>query len=426
MKGFTVVRGFAFVAVLALVLPTQALSQETTKAGVVTTLQGTASVARTSAKESRPLKFKDNIFVQDRITTGEDSIVRILLGGKAGVTVRERSVLTISETPTTATVEVGSGKVAVAVAKERMRAGDSVEVKTPNAVAGIRGTVLIAEVSQDSASRANTQFTLLTGIVDVSGLDAATGRSTGPRVTMQPLQTLGVAGFTRPSAPRNISRADAQAVASAYKVTVPTPTPAANAPMVERQVEQGVAAAAALVPVDPKVKADPKAEAKVDTKVDPKADPKAAPDGPAQDVAVDDGKSDKSRQDDSGQSAKDRKASAPGNSGGSSGGTTGGNSGGTTGGTTGGPGATSGPAPSASGPTAAAPPPAAPAAPTAPASSGPAPAAPAPPAVNPPAAASPPPAVPPVASGPGNDKKPGLLDDLTKKLPKLPKPPKPR
>ena len=46
------VRGFASVAVLALVLPTQALSQETTKAGVVTTLQGTASVARTTAKES--------------------------------------------------------------------------------------------------------------------------------------------------------------------------------------------------------------------------------------------------------------------------------------------------------------------------------------------------------------------------------------
>src|SRR5207344_1727505 len=132
------------------------------------------------------LKFKDNIFVQDRITTGEDSIVRILLGGKAVVTVRERSVLTISETPTTATVEVGSGKVAVAVAKERMRAGDSVEVKTPNAVAGIRGTVLIAEVSQDPAGRANTQFTLLTGIVDVSGLDATTGRPVGARVTLQP------------------------------------------------------------------------------------------------------------------------------------------------------------------------------------------------------------------------------------------------
>ena len=267
MSGITrTIPGFAFAAALALVLPTQALSQEAPKAGVVTTLQGTASVAR-STQEPRPLKFRDDVFVQDRITTGDDSIVRILLGGKAVVTVRERSVLTISETPTTATIEVGSGKIAVAVAKERMRAGDSVEVKTPNAVAGIRGTILIAEVAQESANRASTQFTLLTGIVDVSGLDAATGRATGARVTMQPLQTLGVAGFTRPSAPRNISRADAQAVASAYKVSVPAPPAAANAPMVERQVEQGIVAAAALIPVDPK--------AKVETKVDAKADPKA-------------------------------------------------------------------------------------------------------------------------------------------------------
>jgi hypothetical protein len=399
MSGITrTIPGFAFAAALALVLPTQALSQEAPKAGVVTTLQGTASVAR-STQEPRPLKFKDDVFVQDRITTGDDSIVRILLGGKAVVTVRERSVLTISETPTTATIEVGSGKVAVAVAKERMRAGDSVEVKTPNAVAGIRGTILIAEVAQESASRASTQFTLLTGIVDVSGLDAVTGRAIGPRVTMQPLQTLGLAGFTRPSAPRNISRADAQAVASAYKVSVPAPPAAANAPMVERQVEQGIAAAAALVPVDPKVK--------VETKVDAKADPKSdkAADVPTQDVAVDDGKGDKARKDDSGQSGKDRKASTPGS-----------NSGG--GREVPAPGSTSGPAPSPapSGP-----------APTAPVPTAPTPTPP-PVAANPPAHASPPPpALPPVASipGPGTSKKGGLLDDVVKKLPKLPKPPRP-
>ena len=104
---------------------------------------------------------------------------------------------------------------------------------------------------------------------------------------MQPLQTLGVAGFTRPTAPRNISRADAQAVASAYKVSVPAPPAAANAPMVERQVEQGIAAAAALIR---RLRRS------------------------GQDVAVDDGKGDKARKDDSGQSAKDRKASTPGSS----------------------------------------------------------------------------------------------------------------
>jgi hypothetical protein len=308
------------------------------------------------------------------------------------VTVRERSVLTISETPTTATIEVGRGKIAVAVAKERMRAGDSVEVKTPNAVAGIRGTILIAEIAQEPGSRANTQFTLLTGIVDVSGLDAATGRATGARVTMQPLQTLGVAGFTRPTAPRNISRTDAQAVAAAYRVSVPAPPAAANAPMVERQVEQGIAAAAALLPVDRK--------AKVETKFEAKADPKTT-DAPAQDVTVDDGKGDKP--------AKDRKAPAPGSSAG------GGREVPAPAPTTGGP----APSPAPSTPT-----------PTVPVASAPVPTAPVPtaPAVNPPAPATPPPpALPPVASLPlpGNDKKGGPLDDVTKKLPKLPKLPRP-
>jgi len=119
-------------------------------------------------------------------------------------------------------------------------------------VAGIRGTILITEVSEDAAKAAITKFTLLTGVVDVSSLDPATGRPAGQRVMLHPLQTLNVAGFTRPSAPRNISRGDAHSTAAAYKVTVPAPPPAANLPVVERQVEQGVAAAAAVAALDAK------------------------------------------------------------------------------------------------------------------------------------------------------------------------------
>src|SRR5688572_22500141 len=81
-------------------------SPQALKAGVVTTVQGTATVARATAPEPTPLKFRDDVFVQDRITTGEQSVARILLGGKAVVTVRERSELTISETATTSTLEV--------------------------------------------------------------------------------------------------------------------------------------------------------------------------------------------------------------------------------------------------------------------------------------------------------------------------------
>ena len=63
--------------------------------GVVTTLTGTATLAR--ASQSQPLRFRDSLFEQDKIATAEKSLVRVLLGGKAVVTIREFSELTITE-----------------------------------------------------------------------------------------------------------------------------------------------------------------------------------------------------------------------------------------------------------------------------------------------------------------------------------------
>ena len=87
---------------------------------------------------------------------------------------RERSALTITEVPGRSTIDLDSGKVAVAVAKDKMRPGEQIEVKTPNAVAAVRGTVFIAEVIRASASANNAQggttanFYVLTGQVAVT------------------------------------------------------------------------------------------------------------------------------------------------------------------------------------------------------------------------------------------------------------------
>jgi len=84
-------------AVLAMSLGAHAEGQE--RAGVVTTLEGNVTVTRASLPRTAPLKFKDDILVHDRIVTGKDSAVRILLGGRAVVTVREHSAVTITEAP---------------------------------------------------------------------------------------------------------------------------------------------------------------------------------------------------------------------------------------------------------------------------------------------------------------------------------------
>jgi hypothetical protein len=138
-------RGLAVVAVLSLLTSFPALSAAQDRAGVVTTLTGRASVARAVASQPQPLGFKDDVFPRDRIATAEQSLVRMLLGGKALVTVRELSTFTISEEAQRATIDLQGGKIGVAAARQLFRPGERLEIRTPNAVASIRGTLLVAE-----------------------------------------------------------------------------------------------------------------------------------------------------------------------------------------------------------------------------------------------------------------------------------------
>ena len=93
-----------------------------------------------------------------------------------------------------------------------MRPGESVEIRTPNAVAGIRGTVVIAEVTRKGADVA-TRFTLLSGVIDVLQLDAAR-RPIGAAVVLNPLQTISIDGALSPV--RSITRDQGKAASAEF------------------------------------------------------------------------------------------------------------------------------------------------------------------------------------------------------------------
>jgi hypothetical protein len=118
------------------------------KAGVVTAVQGQSMAIRQTAAQPLVLRLKDDVFVQDRIETRENSLVRILLSGKALITVRELSVFTITEQPGKATVDLQSGKLALGVAKSLLGSGQAIEVRTPNAIAAVRGSAIVVEVGE--------------------------------------------------------------------------------------------------------------------------------------------------------------------------------------------------------------------------------------------------------------------------------------
>jgi len=198
------------VAALLLIVawPQLAGAQALTPAGIVTTLKGQATVARAALPETGlPLKFRDPVFTRDTIRTAESSIVRLLMGGKALVTVREQSIFTVSEEADRSRIGLESGKLAVAVARQRMRAGEAVEVRTPNVIAGVRGTVVVFETFRATAQASapltavTSNIYVLRGSVEVmprlptsASAGAQLAAAQGGPVVVGPLQGLTVTG----------------------------------------------------------------------------------------------------------------------------------------------------------------------------------------------------------------------------------------
>ena len=138
--------GVFFSALLALTLWPVLAPAQPPKAGVVINVHGLATVARPVLPQPAALKFKDDVFPQDRIDTRENSLIRLFLGGKSLVTVRELSVFTITEEPRRAAVDLQVGKLALQVAKSLLKPGESIEIRTPNAIVAVRGSLIVVEV----------------------------------------------------------------------------------------------------------------------------------------------------------------------------------------------------------------------------------------------------------------------------------------
>jgi hypothetical protein len=159
------------IAVILVLLPTVAVAQPSQ--GVVTLLVGQATLTRHAPATPQPVRFKDDLFEHDRINTAERSLVRVLLRGKALVTVRELSAFAITEQARDQTVRLSWGKLAVSVAHSRMRPGEAIEIRTPNAIAAVRGTVVIVEVLPPTipGGTPNTLITVTRGTVGVTRAD---------------------------------------------------------------------------------------------------------------------------------------------------------------------------------------------------------------------------------------------------------------
>lgn len=170
---------------LSLIIPGLVSSQQSV--GVVTALKGQAQLTREG--DQNVLRFRDNLVLRDTIDTRARALARILFGGKSTVTVRELSRLKVHEEllPSGASRSIhdlSSGSILVNVLHRLLSPGDEIHIRTPNAIAGIRGTTIFA---QYNVALAQSIFILIEG----SAFVIPAGR---PPISLTPLARITIEG----------------------------------------------------------------------------------------------------------------------------------------------------------------------------------------------------------------------------------------
>jgi hypothetical protein len=146
---------------------------EVAPAGLVTALSGRAQVKRLPAPATVSVQPNDAVYRGDTFSTAERAVVRLLLEKRTRLTIREFSVVTIPGPADSSTVNIERGSLGMALARGLFRMGEEIRVRTPNAVAALRGTMLIVEVppSPDTphyCARNGTEcFHVLKGSIEV-------------------------------------------------------------------------------------------------------------------------------------------------------------------------------------------------------------------------------------------------------------------
>jgi hypothetical protein len=198
-------------------LPPRPRPAQSSSVGVVAKLSGEAVVTHATIAEPALLKLDDAVFLKDRIETREFAVVRVLFGGRFIVTVREYSVLTVSDDPAHPRVELQSGKLALKVLKGGIRAGESVEIRTPNAIVGIRGSLVVAEVT-GTPSQPDSDITVLEASHTITVAPRSNPTKTTP---LRPNETVRVSGHPAQAhvhPVRAITREHARSLANAIEV----------------------------------------------------------------------------------------------------------------------------------------------------------------------------------------------------------------
>ena len=173
-------------------------AQQQESIGQVTALQGQATVQRAGSTQAKPLSAQSPVYREDIIRTLEASKIKLVLIDGTALTLGEGGTMTLSKLVYTPQQQTHQGVVSIArgifrAVTLKVLPQTTFEVRTATAVAAVRGTQWLGEVTPGA-----TAIVVLEGEVAVVHADA----SIGGEVVLTPGQGTDVQGQNPPTAPK--------------------------------------------------------------------------------------------------------------------------------------------------------------------------------------------------------------------------------
>jgi hypothetical protein len=171
MRRLPLLRSMLGVSCVSMLLVASTTSpQPRTSIGHVSALEGEATVLRQERFTPEPLTLQKPLFREDIIETGTASKVRITLIDATVISLGERSRLELRQFTHDAPQQTRLARLAITVGIFRaiinkLMPSSTVEVITPTAIAAIRGTDLMGEVTPNS-----TAIVVLEGSVTIANV----------------------------------------------------------------------------------------------------------------------------------------------------------------------------------------------------------------------------------------------------------------
>jgi hypothetical protein len=174
--------------------------------GVMMVVKGDIKVTSAKTKKTDPGKIGMKVFQGDEISAGADSRAKIVMSDKNVLNISPDSKIVIAKYENkgdekNVQIDVMYGKVRASVEEKYDGEKSKFNIKTPSAVAGVRGTDFITGYSRQTQK---TEITTFTGTVAV-GSPGPGGTISNPVFVQQGQQT-SVASGGAPEAPKAVPK----------------------------------------------------------------------------------------------------------------------------------------------------------------------------------------------------------------------------